>query len=105
MKVICPTECKERISKGESIEIIDVRELYEYEHSNIGCKHIPMSEIIERHSELDNTGHLVITCHTGKRAEAVANLLECETKLEGLWVMEGGLTGWKEKVDPSLNLE
>ena len=35
MKVICPKECKERIAKGENVEI-DVRENYEYEHCNIG---------------------------------------------------------------------
>ena len=105
MKVICPKECKERIAKGEKVEIVDVRENYEYEHCNIGSLHIPMSEIIERHAELNSDGHLVIMCKTGKRAAAVANLLECETSLEDVWVMENGITGWKEKVDASLNLE
>ena len=105
MKDICPKECKERIAKGETIEIVDIRESYEYEQCNIGSLNIPMSEIIERHGELSSDGPLVIMCKTGKRAAAVANLLECETSLEDVWVMENGIAGWKEKVDASLNLE
>ena len=105
MKIICPKECKERMTQGESIEIIDVRENYEYEQCNIGSLHIPMSEIIERNNELSSSGQLVIMCRTGKRAAAVANLLECETQHQEVWIMEGGITGWKEKVDASLNLE
>ena len=53
MKTICPKECKDRIAKGENLEIIDIRELYEYNQCNIGSRHIPMSEIIEKHKELD----------------------------------------------------
>ena len=105
MKVICPRECKERIAQGESIKIVDVREFYEYDQCNIGSKHIPMAEIIERHKELDENDQLVIMCRTGKRAAAVANLLEHESSCKNVWVMEGGITGWKEKVDSSLNIE
>tara|TARA_B100001287_G_C22462337_1_gene425627 strand:+ start:158 stop:475 length:318 start_codon:yes stop_codon:yes gene_type:complete len=105
MKVICPKECKERIAQGESIQIIDVREFYEYDQCNIGSIHIPMAEIIERQHEIDVTQQLVIMCRTGKRAAAVANLLEFESSCTNVWVMEGGITGWKEKVDDSLNID
>ena len=105
MKVICPKECKERIAQGESIKIIDVREFYEYDQCNIGSTHIPMAEIIERQSELNENDQLVIMCRTGKRATAVANLLEFESSCKNVWVMEGGITGWKEKVDTSLNID
>jgi rhodanese-related sulfurtransferase len=105
MKVICPKECKERITQGESIKIVDVREFYEYDQCNIGSKHIPMAEIIERQKELDENDQLVIMCRTGKRAAAVANLLEHESSCKNVWVMEGGITGWKEKVDSSLNID
>ena len=105
MKVICPKECHDRISKGERIEIIDIRELYEYEHCNIGSIHIPMTEIMDRSEELQNKGKIAIICRSGNRAEAVANLLECETSLNEVWIIEGGIKGWKEKVDPSLIIE
>ncbi|MDG2154251.1 MAG: rhodanese-like domain-containing protein [Crocinitomicaceae bacterium] len=105
MKTICPKECKDRIAKGENLEIIDIRELYEYNQCNIGCRHIPMSDIIEKHEELDSKNQIVILCLSGRRAEAVANLLECETPLNDIWIVEGGIKAWKEKVDPSLNIE
>ena len=105
MKTICPKECKDRIAKGENLEIIDIRELYEYNQCNIGSRHIPMSEIIEKHKELDAKNQIVILCRSGKRAEAVANLLECETQFKEVWIVEGGIIAWKERVDPTLNIE
>ena len=84
MKIICPKECKERMSQGESIEIIDVRENYEYEQCNIGSIHIPMSEIIERNNELSSAGHLVIMCRTGKRA-AAGGMVPADTSY-GQWL-------------------
>ena len=105
MKTICPKECKDRIAKGENLEIIDIRELYEYDQCNIGSRHIPMSEIIDNYDDLDSKNQIVILCRSGLRAEAVANLIECETQLNDVWIVEGGIKAWKEKVDPSLNLE
>ena len=105
MKVICPKECRDRIARGESIEIIDIREQYEYDFCNIGSKHIPMAEVMNRAVELESTEMIVVMCRTGKRAEAMANLLECETALKEVWILEGGLAGWREKVDPSLIIE
>ncbi|MDB2408487.1 rhodanese-like domain-containing protein [Crocinitomicaceae bacterium] len=105
MKTICPKECKDRIAKGENLEIIDIRELYEYDQCNIGSRHIPMSEIIDNYDDLDSKNQIVILCRSGRRAEAVANLIECETQLNDVWIVEGGIKAWKEKVDPSLNLE
>ncbi|MDO7610943.1 MAG: rhodanese-like domain-containing protein, partial [Crocinitomicaceae bacterium] len=67
--------------------------------------HIPMSEIIEKHKELDAKNQIVILCRSGKRAEAVANLLECETQFKEVWIVEGGIKAWKERVDPTLNIE
>ena len=105
MKTICPKECEDRIAKGENLEIIDIRELYEYNQCNIGSRHIPMSEIIEKHKELDVKNQIVILCQSGKRAEAVANLLEFETQFKEVWIVEGGIKAWKERVDPTLNIE
>jgi len=41
-------------------------------------------------------------CQSGRRAEAVVNLLETEYHFPHVFVMEGGINGWIEHVDPSL---
>ena len=63
------------------------------------------SKLIDNYDDLDSKNQIVILCRSGRRAEAVANLIECETQLNDVWIVEGGIKAWKEKVDPSLNLE
>ena len=41
-------------------------------------------------------------CRTGKRAEAVANYMECELGFSDLLILEGGIIGWIEAIDPHL---
>ena len=47
MQLISPKECQIGIEKNE-LEIIDIRETYEFENANISCKHIPMAELSSR---------------------------------------------------------
>jgi adenylyltransferase/sulfurtransferase len=93
------------LSKEDNLIVIDIREDYEYEHCNAGFTHIPMGEISLRYSEINPTKEVVIMCQSGRRAEAVVNLLETEFHFPNVFVMEGGLLGWIEHVDPSLKLD
>jgi rhodanese-related sulfurtransferase len=93
------------LSKEDNLIVIDIREDYEYEHCNAGFTHIPMGEISLRHSEINPTKEVVIMCQSGRRAEAVVNLLETEFHFPKVFVMEGGILGWIEHVDPSLKLD
>lgn len=105
MRYIDPKSCQKRLSKQDNLIIIDVRENYEYQHCNAGFTHIPMGEIAERHSEIPRNKDVVIMCQSGRRAEAVVNLLETEFHFPSVLVMEGGLTNWIAEVDPSLKLD
>jgi rhodanese-related sulfurtransferase len=44
-------------------------------------------------------------CRSGKRAESVANWLESDFHFSNVIIIEGGITQWKEQVDPSIILE
>lgn len=105
MRYIDPKSCKERLSKEDNLIVIDVREDYEYQHCNTGFTHIPMGEISLRHDEINSSKDVVIMCQSGRRAEAVVNLLETEFHFPQVFVMEGGILGWIEHVDPSLKLD
>ena len=80
MELISPENCKLAIEKNEAL-IVDVRENYEYANCNIGFLHIPMGEINERVKEIPSDKKIIVMCQSGKRAEAVANLLETEYQI------------------------
>jgi rhodanese-related sulfurtransferase len=103
MKWISPEECKGLIAAG-TVEIMDVREPWEYEICNVGSPNIPMGMITTVVAEFDKTKPFLIICKTGRRAEAVANLLERDHGFTDISVMEGGITAWYEVYDPSFEL-
>ena len=53
MNTICPKECKLKMNSNDNIELIDIREAFEYEFSNIGGKHIPMQTFMDNSNDLD----------------------------------------------------
>lgn len=104
MRSISAKDLQTALENGSHV-IIDVREPYEYIACNIGSKHIPMGEICSRKNELPNDKNIVIMCRSGKRAEAVANILVSDHGMTNIVILEGGITAWKEQIDPSLDLE
>jgi rhodanese-related sulfurtransferase len=103
MKWISPEECKGLIEAG-TVEIIDVREPWEYEICHVGTVNIPMGTITSMVAELDKTKQFLLICKTGRRAEAVANLLERDHGFAEISIMEGGITAWYALQDPSYEL-
>jgi adenylyltransferase/sulfurtransferase len=102
MRYIDPKSCQERLLNNDNLMVIDIREDYEYQHCNAGFAHIPMGDISTRFQEISKDKDVVIMCQSGRRAEAVVNLLETEYHFPHVFVLEGGINGWIEHVDPSL---
>ncbi len=102
MNYISPLEVS---GNRDQFTILDIREPYEHSVANIGDIHIPMAEVCARCEEFDRSDKLVVMCRSGKRAEAVANMLETEYGFGNIYIMEGGILAWAEQVDPSLKLD
>jgi rhodanese-related sulfurtransferase len=105
MQLISALELFGAMKNTHNFEIVDVREPYEYQVCNIGSLHIPMGEVCDRVDELPKEKNIVIMCRSGKRAEAVANILLTDYSLTNIYVLEGGILSWKEYVDNSLEIE
>ena len=103
MKYITALDLKNKL-ESDQVTLLDIREPYECEIVSIGGLSIPMAEIGSRISELSADKPIVVMCRTGKRAEAVANLLESDFDFESIYVLEGGIEAWIITVDPSLEL-
>ena len=102
MQWIAPKELHKALHTSENWLIVDVREQYEWDICAIEALHIPMAEMLTRFQEIDKTKSIVVMCKSGSRAEAVANLMECELGFENLHVLEGGLMNWIAEIDNQL---
>jgi molybdopterin/thiamine biosynthesis adenylyltransferase/rhodanese-related sulfurtransferase len=60
--------------------IIDVRENYEFEESNIGGINIPLYELEEQIGSLPKHKSIVVICQTGQRSKIAAQLLQAKYK-------------------------
>jgi molybdopterin/thiamine biosynthesis adenylyltransferase/rhodanese-related sulfurtransferase len=97
-----PHELKRRMDAGEPFELIDVREPFEYEIARIdGAKLIPLGEITERLDELSGKQPIVVHCHSGKRSEQAARLLQ-QRGFANVYNLEGGIDAWSDQVDPGV---
>ena len=102
MKVISPESLKAKKDANEKYCLLDIREPYEYEICTIGGLQIPMGEVVSRIDELPKDQTIVVMCRSGSRAAAMANLLETDYNFEDIAVLDGGILGWIEAVDQSL---
>ena len=105
MQIISALELNHAMQKGQEFEIVDVREPYEYDACNIGSVHIPMGEICNRIADLPKDKNIVIMCRSGKRAEAVANILMTDYSISNVYILDGGILAWKDQIDSTLDIE
>jgi rhodanese-related sulfurtransferase len=98
---IDPVTLKERIDRGESVFILDVREPAEIAIAAFpGATHIPMGDIPSRLTELDPDRETVVVCHHGVRSAQVAMYL-ARMGFERVLNLSGGIDAWSEDADPS----
>jgi rhodanese-related sulfurtransferase len=66
----------EQIMKKESVQILDVREVDEYQEGHIpGSVNTPISAFMKYVGKLDKATHYYIVCLTGARSQAVAQYM------------------------------
>ncbi len=90
-----PKELKEKIDSKSDIQIIDLREEYEFEDGSICNTNIPMGQIMSRLCEINNKGEVVMFCKSGKRSKSMVFMLR-KHGLEHIQQLEGGYEAWCE---------
>lgn len=99
---ITPRQLQERLSSGEPLLVLDVREHDEVALCAIdGSVHIPMGEIHARLRELDPSRTTVCVCHHGVRSAQVAAALE-RLGFQRLLNLSGGIDRWASDVEPGM---
>ncbi len=94
-------ELKHRMEAGEDIFVLDVREPHEYQICNLGGYLIPLGDLPKRVHELDSSREIVAHCNMGGRSAKAVDFLRQAgfTKVKNL---QGGITAWADRVDPSV---
>ncbi|MHC2993746.1 NADH oxidase [Pontibacter sp. HJ8] len=72
-------ELKERLAKGETPVIIDVREDWEHQETNIsGAQNIPLGALPQRLDELEDYKgqELIVHCRSGMRSATAKQFLQ-----------------------------
>ncbi|MFL5895269.1 MAG: rhodanese-like domain-containing protein [Thermoleophilaceae bacterium] len=99
-----PVESIERVDvdglhdRGDSVQILDVREQSEWDAMHIpGSVHLPYHDIHELPEELNNGKPVAVICESGRRSVVAASLLQRHGAREVLHVVEGGVGTWAQK--------
>src|SRR5229473_623405 len=103
MEEITANELKQRLDRGDDIQIIDVREPHEYEIALIpGSRLIPLGQVLGRMNEIDAGRETVVHCKMGGRSAKAIETLQRAGFTGRLTNLKGGITAWSDEVDPSV---
>jgi len=102
VREISPSELAGRLRRGDSIDVVDVREPYEWRIARIeGARLIPLSRFGAALSELSPDSEIVLYCHHGLRSETAAEFLVAQG-FTRVWNLAGGIDRWSAEIDPSV---
>ena len=98
MKEMTAKEVQQRLEAGESLNIIDVREVYEYQGGHIpGAINIPLGLLPIRMNELSKDKPYIVVCLAGGRSAQATALLD-QNGFDAT-NMIGGMSAWEGKVE------
>ena len=94
-------ELKEKIDSQEDFQLIDVREDFEYETSNIDGILIPLATVLGATEKISKEKLVIVHCRSGKRSAQAIQLLESKG-FTNLCNLKGGILAWKEAFAPNM---
>jgi molybdopterin/thiamine biosynthesis adenylyltransferase/rhodanese-related sulfurtransferase len=99
---ILPSQLAERLASGEKLEIIDVREPYEWAIGHIpGARLVPLAQIGEEIPRLDKRRETILYCKVGARSAFAARQL-ADAGVSDVRNLAGGILRWIDEVDPAM---
>jgi molybdopterin/thiamine biosynthesis adenylyltransferase/rhodanese-related sulfurtransferase len=99
---IQPSQLARRLENGEKLEIIDVREPYEWAIGHIpGARLVPLAQIGEEIPRLDKRRETILYCKVGARSAFAAEQL-VNAGVTDVRNLAGGILRWIDEVDPTM---
>jgi rhodanese-related sulfurtransferase len=97
-----------RLSSGEPLQLVDVREAAELELAQLPhpVLHLPLSEaerwVATIQASLSHEQPVVVLCHAGIRSRQMGRWLIEQQGYTDVWNLEGGIDAWSVTVDPRI---
>lgn len=104
MKEITVLELKQKIENQEDFQLIDVREPFEYEMSNLQGENIPLAGVLIEADKISKDKPVVVQCRSGARSAAAIMQLEQNFGYTNLYNLKGGILAWAAEIDPSIQV-
>ena len=99
---VTPRELEGRLSRGEELQLIDVREQFEWDIARIpGARLVPLATLPDVVETLDRGRETVVYCKGGSRSRAAASHL-VDAGFAHVANLSGGILRWQAEVDPTL---
>lgn len=97
-----PREVKQRLDRGDTFLLVDVREPWEYDICKIaGAKLVPLRDLPANLGAFDGAEDVVVYCHRGMRSLDAAAWLRSQG-VEKARSMAGGIERWSNEIDPGV---
>jgi len=99
---LTPRELQSRLSRGEELQLIDVREQFEWDIARIpGARLVPLATLPDVAETLDHGREIVVYCKGGSRQPGGCSHL-ADAGFARVANLTGGILRWQEEVDPTL---
>ncbi|MCB0402077.1 MAG: rhodanese-like domain-containing protein [Flavobacteriales bacterium] len=96
MNCITASELKARLDNNDDLQLIDVREDYEFDSFNIGGINIPLDDVLASIDRIDKTKPIVFCCKSGKRSKAITLAVSKKLDLNNVYSLIGGLEAYQQ---------
>ena len=84
-----------RLLEEENAQLIDVREQIEWDDFHVrGSTHLPMSDVNDWYTDLDNDRPLLLLCRSGSRSQRLAEALWGQAGMTNVINVTGGINAW-----------
>jgi molybdopterin/thiamine biosynthesis adenylyltransferase/rhodanese-related sulfurtransferase len=99
---ITPSELARRLRNGDDVDLVDVREPYEWDIARLpGARLVPLHEIVAALPTFEQTRDIVVYCRSGMRSAQAARELAA-AGFRRVWNLAGGILRWSDEVDPRI---
>jgi len=102
IREMTPGELSERLRRGDDIQLVDVRENWEWQISRIpGAELIPLSTFESGSLKIDPAREVVLYCKVGARSMHAAEYL-ADRGFSKVANLSGGILRWADEIDPAV---
>lgn len=103
MKEVTATELKQMLDNKEDMQLIDVRELFEFENGHIESELMPLNTVPQNLGKISKDKKVIMICRSGNRSGNAIRFMEGHG-FNNLYNLKGGMLAWKKEIDGTMNV-